>query len=181
MDDKILIKKCLSGDQKACKALFDQYASPMLALCNRYFSNTSDAEDALQEGFIKIFQNLHSWKAEGPLGAWIRKIMVNTCISKLKSWYAINMKSDETTLLQEAVEPDAISELSYGEIEALINNLPQGYKTVFSLSIIEGYSYTEIAEMLNVTESTCRSQLFKAKNYLARQINELNSRLNFSL
>lgn len=181
MDEKILIEKCLSGDQKACKLLFDLYASPMLALCNRYFSQSDEAEDALQDGFIKIFQNLHSWKSDGPLGAWIRRIMINTCLSKIKTWYAQNVESNEAAFLDKSVEPDAIQEISYQEIEKLINELPQGYKTVFNLSIIEGYSYTEIAELLNVTESTCRSQLFKAKNYLARQINQLNPNLKYSI
>lgn len=181
MDEKILVENCLSGDQKACKQLFDLYASPMLALCNRYFTNSNEAEDALQDGFIKIFQNLKTWKSEGPLGAWIRRIMVNTCLSKIKSWYSVHVENNEEAFYDRSVEPDVISDISYQEIETLINQLPPGYKTVFNLSIIEGYSYTEIASLLNVTESTCRSQLFKAKNYLARQIIQMNPNLKYSL
>lgn len=181
MDEKQLVKHCLLGDEKSCKALFELYASSMLALCHRYIPNNAEAEDALQDGFIKIFQNLQSWKGESPLGAWIRKIMVNTCLSKIKTWHYENIKFNDFALPENPVEPDAISEIAYQEIEALIKELPTGYKTVFNLSIIEGYSYPEIANMLNISEATCRSQLFKARNFLAKKILQLNASINYSV
>ena len=181
MDEKKLVAYCLSGDQKACKTLFDLYASSMLALCKRYISNRAEAEDALQDGFIKIFQNLQSWKGERPLAAWIRKIMVNTCLSKIKTWHYENIEFNDVAIPEMTIEPDAISEIAYHEIETLINELPIGYKTVFNLSIIEGYSYPEIASMLNIKEVTCRSQLMKAKNYLAKKIIQINVSLKYSI
>lgn len=84
MDDAALVRKCLDGDQQACKQLFDAHASSMLSLCMRYFTSKAEAEDAVQDGFIKIFQNLHQWTASGPLAAWVRRIMVNTCLTSIR-------------------------------------------------------------------------------------------------
>ena len=181
MEDQLLVQKCLDGDQKACKMLFDRYASLMMALCNRYIPHSAEADDALQEGFIKVFKNLQNWKREGELGAWIRRIMVNTCLTKLKN----NAISD--TPLENTVENDfseeaiGLSDISYSEIEALIQALPLGYRTVFNLVVIDGYSYTEISNQLNITESTCRSQFFKAKKLLGQQIIKLNSTINLTI
>ncbi|MEP7197946.1 MAG: RNA polymerase sigma factor [Saprospiraceae bacterium] len=181
MEEKKLVEDCLNGNELACKALFDLFASPMLVLCKRYINNTGEAEDALQDGFIKVFQNLQSWKGEAALGAWVRRIMVNTCLSRIKTWQYQNIEVNDESVPEISLEPSAISEISYQEIETLINDLPMGYKTVFNLCVIEGYSYPEIAVLLNVKESTCRSQLFKAKNYLAKKIIQLNPSLKYSL
>ncbi|MBK7468051.1 MAG: RNA polymerase sigma factor [Saprospiraceae bacterium] len=180
MEDHLLVKNSLQGDQKACKALFDRYAPTMMALCNRYMIHSAEAEDALQEGFIKVFQYLGTWKKDGNLGAWIRRIMVNTCLTKLKANELKNLPFESTMDSNYKEEAIGISELSYHEIELLIESLPTGYRTVFNLVVIEGYSYPEIAQLLQITESTCRSQFFKAKKQLANQIIKLNSTINIS-
>ncbi len=180
MDELQLVKRCLDGDEKSCKCLFDKYASQMLALCIRYSDNRTDAEDCLQDGFIKVFQNLNSWKSTGPLGAWIRRIMINTCLTKQTSAYNQHIQSSED-IPEKYVEPEIVSQLGMIELESLIAQMPSGYRTIFNMSIMEGYSYEEISSMLNVTESTCRSQLFKAKNYLAKRIEVLYPNYKYSL
>lgn len=181
MDEKSLVKLCLQGEERACKTLFDLYSRQMFALCIRYSTNRQDAEDNLQDGFIKVFQNLESWRSEGALGAWIRRIMVNTCISRQKSAYNMHVLNSGTELPEISLSPEIMSNLTVSEIDKIIEQMPKGYKTIFRLSIIEGYSYEEISQLLEITESTCRSQVFKAKNYLAKRIELLYPKLNVFL
>ncbi|MEO6188986.1 MAG: RNA polymerase sigma factor [Saprospiraceae bacterium] len=181
MEELSLVKRCLSGEEFACKQLFDLYSSPMLGLCMRYSDNHFEAEDNLQEAFIKIFQNLHTWKSTGPLGAWIRRIMINTCLTKQKTAYNLHTVSGLDEFHERAVDPDILSQLGYEEIQTLISTMPIGYRTAFTMNIVEGFSYEEMSELLHVTESTCRSQVFKAKNYLAKRIELLHPKLKHML
>ena len=181
MDEQLLVKKCLDGNERACKELFDRFAPQMLALCLRYSVSNADAEDSLQDGFIKIFQNLSNWKSTGPLGAWIRRIMINTCLTKMKSNYHQNTQLTDEEWPEVVQEPEALSNMAYDDIKSIMEGMPVGYRTVFHLNIIDGYSYEEISSMLKITESTCRSQLFKAKHYLAKRIQQLNPSLKLSI
>ena len=177
MQEAELVKKCLSGDQKACKELYLGYAPGLLSLCHRYFNHTAEAEDALQEGFIKVFQSLETWKGTGPLGAWIRRIVVNTYISRLQSQYYLSTQLGEEYIPEVHNDPDIFNQLQYDELEKIIKDMPVGYRTVFNLCIIEGYSYEEVSNMIQIKEGTCRSQLHKAKNYLAKRLQRIHPEL----
>lgn len=154
------------------KEVFIRYSSKMLGVCNRYARNTADAQDILQDAFIKVFNKINQYKFEGSFEGWIRKIVVNTALKKYtlnRYKYEVNVyeikEQDETT-----IHPSSYSHLSQKEIIALINKLPEGYKLVFNLHVIEGYPHEEIATMLGIQPSTSRSQLVKARNMLQKQI-----------
>jgi RNA polymerase sigma factor (sigma-70 family) len=144
----------------------------MLGVCYRYARNSSDAEDILQDAFIKVFNKMNQYKFEGSFEGWMRKIVVNTALKKYSvirydkevSGYEIK-EQDES-----AMEPSAYSHLTEKELLGLINNLPEGYKVVFNLYVIEGYQHEEIAEILGIQPGTSRSQLVKARNMLKNQL-----------
>jgi RNA polymerase sigma factor (sigma-70 family) len=172
LTDEHLILACIQQHAASQKEVFIRYSSKMLGVCNRYARNTADAQDILQEAFIKVFNKIHQYKFEGSFEGWVRKIVVNTALKK----YTLNRykhevngyevkEQDETT-----IEPSSYSHLSQKEIMALINKLPEGYKLVFNLYVIEGYPHEEIATMLGIQPSTSRSQLVKARNMLQKQI-----------
>jgi RNA polymerase sigma factor (sigma-70 family) len=172
LTDEHLILACIQQHAASQKEVFIRYSSKMLGVCNRYARNTADAQDILQEAFIKVFNKIHQYKFEGSFEGWVRKIVVNTALKKYtlnRYKYEINgyqvKEQDETT-----IEPSSYSHLSQNEIMALINKLPEGYKLVFNLYVIEGYPHEEIATMLGIQPSTSRSQLVKARNMLQKQI-----------
>ncbi|MBK9270100.1 MAG: RNA polymerase sigma factor [Saprospiraceae bacterium] len=181
MDDALLVSKCLDGNQQACKVLFDTYSPGMMAVCMRYFSSRTEAEDALQDGFIKIFQNLHQWNSTGPLPAWIRRVVVNTCLTAIRKKFPaqdFDLSDHHQNL---AVNPEIHSQMDYKSILNHLNQMPVGYRTVFNLFVVEGYQYDEIAEMLQIKETTCRSQLFRAKHFLANRLSKEYPELKLSL
>lgn len=144
----------------------------MYVLCLRYCSVTEEAKDVLQEGFIKIFRDIHQYdESRGKFDYWMKRVFVNTCLESLRK------KKKEWTSLEDAVnvpsdEPNTISVLSLQELTLLIQKLPVGYRTVFNLYVIEGYSHAEIAEKLGITESTSKTQLMKAKSLLRQKLEE---------
>lgn len=164
-----LINGCKRGDKKAQKTLYDKYAAKMLGVCIRYFRNIDEAEDALQEGFIKIFNNIDKFRNEGSFEGWIRRIIVNTALNYYKS----NLKhyfSTDYSEIEEMIEDDKLKfdNLSMEFLLKIIQDLPEGYRLVFNLYEIEGYSHKEIAEMLGVSVNTSKSQLMKAKRSLQK-------------
>src|SRR5215216_4887470 len=142
MGDIQLVKECIKGKAAAQKDLYHLFANSMLGICYRYTKSTTDAEDVLQEGFVKVFKNLHQYKFEGELGGWIRKIMVNTAINYLKKH-----RRYQTELLftddQLHVVGEDHPEIRMGakELSELIRQLPTGYQTIFNLHAVEGYSH----------------------------------------
>ena len=165
-----IIKACIKNDQVAQRTLFDRYAGKMMSVCRRYAKNQEEAEDFVQEGFIKMFKNLHQFKFEGSFDGWVRRIFVNTAI---KHYHQQNKHHQTLDLLQgmnKTVDPNAISRLNENELMNLISELPAGYRVVFNMFVIEGYSHKEISEMLNIRESTSRSQLVKARKWLQSKI-----------
>ena len=144
----------------------------MLGVCHRYARNAADAEDILQDAFIKVFEKIHQFKFEGSFEGWIRKIVVNTALKKYTlsryqkevNGYESNEKYDSTE------DPAAYINLTQKDLLALINKLPDGYRLVFNMYVIEGYQHDEIAEMLKIQPGTSRSQLVKARNMLQKQI-----------
>ena len=176
MDEQQLVKSCLKGDRSAQKQLYATYASLMLGVCYRYTKSMSDAEDILQEGFIKVFKNLHQFRFEADLGAWIRRIIVNSAINYLKksSRYQAELSFSDTSL--HPVSNDNPSLLLDGkELAELIRQLPPGYQTVFNLHAVEGYSHVEIGEILGIHEGTSRSQYARARALLISWIKLYNS------
>ncbi len=147
----------------------------MLGVCHRYARNTSDAEDILQEAFIRVFSKMGQFKFEGSFEGWIRKIVVNTALKKYTlTRYSMEVTGLETPNGQErADDPAAYSQLTQKDLLALINSLPDGYRLIFNLHVIEGYPHEEIADMLGIQPGTSRSQLVKARNMLQKQITAL--------
>ncbi len=139
-------------------------------LCLRYANNQMEAEDMMQEGFISIFKNIEQYKNDGPFGAWMRKIMVNAALSVLRKKKVQFIDIDQSEAYQKSIDTYTYSNLGEEDLMKLINALPNGYKVVFNLSIIEGFSHEEIAKMLDIQPATSRSQLVKARKMLQQQI-----------
>ena len=147
----------------------------MLGVCNRYARNSGDAEDILQDAFIKVFDKIRQFKFEGSFEGWIRRIMVNTALKKYSlRRYEKEVSGFEITDRNESgMEPSAYAHLTQKELMELINNLPDGYRLIFNLYVIEGYQHDEIAAMLRIQPGTSRSQLVKARNMLQKQLLQL--------
>lgn len=173
MNDQELIKGCLDGKSDCEKILYDRYAATLFGVCLRYSRSQMEAEDIMQDGFIKIFRKLHTFKFEGSFEGWCRRIMVNTAIKYLKKGSNKNEFSNLDEVKEERYESKAIGIITEKELLELISKLPQGYKTVFNLHVIEGYKHTEIAEMLGITESTSRTQFLKARKVLQSALKKM--------
>jgi RNA polymerase sigma factor (sigma-70 family) len=154
------------------RLLFDRFAGKMMAVCQRYAQDKMEAEDILQEGFIRIFNYVGQFKGEGSFEGWVRRVFVNTalrhCQRKKIHFKEINDVSEQV----EAADAPGLSNLSADEILKLVQNLPQGYRLVFNLHVLEGYSHDEIGELLNIGASTSRSQLVKARKLLQNMLQE---------
>jgi RNA polymerase sigma factor (sigma-70 family) len=163
LDLQELIRQCVSDSPDAQKLLFEKFVTPMARLCTRYLRDSDTAQDAMMEGFMKVFGQLRRFEYQGEhsLGVWIRKIMVNECLMKLRSdrtRFFMDV-SDQHLEIQQATA----DHFSAGDILALVESLPVGYRTVFNLYAVDGYSHREIAEMLKISESASRSQLTHAR------------------
>ena len=173
MTDIELISGCIKDDALCQKSLFHRYASSLLGVCQRYARNKEDAEDILQDSFIKIFKKIDQFKGEGSFEGWMRRIVVNTALKKYTvSRYSKEISVDEVKDLSLANMNDipAFNHLTEKDLLLLVNNLPDGYRIVFNLYVIEGYPHDEIADMLGIQPGTSRSQLVKARQLLQREI-----------
>ena len=173
-NDHDLIEGCLLGNPVMQKNLYDKYAPKMYGICLRYAANTEDAKDILQDGFVKVFINLSKFKAAGSFEGWMRRIFVNTAIEHYRrknQLYAISENQEENIPNQD-ISP--LDELAAEDIIRLISELPNGYRTVFNLFAVEGYSHKEIATMMNITEGTSKSQYARAKAWLQEKIGNRN-------
>ena len=173
MSDSELVSECLKGNSSAQRTLFQLHSGKMFAVCLRYMGSTMEAEDVLQESFIKVFEKLNQWKGDGPLGGWIRTIVVNTSLTRIKNnkKFKLDKNIDEAVAFTDNSE-DQLEALQAEDLMKLIAQMPDGYKTVFNLFVVEGYGHKEIADMLGVSESTSKTQFLKAKNWLVKRINE---------
>ena len=135
--------------------------------------NTMEAEEVLQESFIKVFEKLKQWKGDGPLGGWIRTIVVNTALTRIKNnkKFRLDKNIDEAVALSDNGE-DQLQALQAEDLMKLIAQMPDGYKTVFNLFVVEGYGHKEIADLMGISESTSKTQFLKGKNWLVKRINE---------
>ena len=173
LTDEQLIEGCIRKDAHCQKAVFDLYAGRMMGVSQRYARNKSDAEDILQEAFIKVFEKIVQFRHEGSFEGWIRKIVVNTALKKYTLLrYTAEKYNQDVSEYEELDSNDvsAYAHLSEKDLLKLINELPDGYRLVFNLYVIEGYKHEEIANMLNINPGTSRSQLAKARTMLQKQI-----------
>ncbi|OFX42411.1 MAG: hypothetical protein A2046_13375 [Bacteroidetes bacterium GWA2_30_7] len=174
--DEQIILGCIKNNRKSQKELFDKYSSILLALCTRYARNKAEAEDILQEGFVKIFMNIKQFSQKGSFEGWLKRIMINTAISN----YHQNIKHynhqhfEDVEDINYYNEDDEIIEDEYSldELLKLINELPDGYRIVFNMHVIEGYKHKEISEMLNIDVGTSKSQFSRARTYLQKKLKE---------
>ncbi len=176
MQEKELIRECLNGSRTAQHDLYNKYAEVMLGTCYRYTKSLADAEDILQDGFIKVFTRLHQFKGNGELGAWIRRIMVNTAITYIQKHnrYKREMQVDDVAVHPVSDENPEIH-MDTKELVELVRALPVSYQVVFNLVGVEGFSHVEVAKMLNMNENTLRSQYNRARMML---INKLKKNSN---
>jgi RNA polymerase sigma-70 factor, ECF subfamily len=168
-----LIKNCIEGDRQAQSTLYAMFAPKMFVVSLRYSKNREEAEEVVQEGFLKVFQFLHQFRDEGSLEGWVRKIIVNCALQKLRSNSrlapVLNIESyNEQFVLQANIE----SKISSKELLQLVMSLPPAYKMVFNLYVFDGYKHREIAEMLGISEGTSKSNLSDARAFLQKQLNK---------
>jgi RNA polymerase sigma factor (sigma-70 family) len=186
-DEEKLIEGCISGKRQAQSELYRKYSSIMFGVCLRYATNREEAEDVVQEGFIKVFQNIGTYRGQGSFAGWLRRIFVNTAINhyhaKVKQLVVIveNIEEYEDVDNNEIAgmfsHTAELEEISPDKVMKLVQELPDGYRMVMNLFVFEGYSHNEIAEMLGISENTSKSQLSKARKYLKRQLISLNKRI----
>lgn len=170
LEDHDIIKGCLQNNASMQKMLYDKYAAKLYGIALRYAHDQEDAKDILQDGFVKVFQNLSKFKGTGAFEGWLRRILVNTAIEHYR-------RKNNTYEIQDAHEESvtdrdisAIDKMAAADILNMVKALPNGYRTVFNLFAIEGYSHKEIAEMLNISEGTSKSQYARAKGLLQEKI-----------
>ncbi len=169
-----LVNRCLLHDKKAQSDLYQTYSSRLFGTCLKYAKNATDAEDILQEGFIKIFRYLSYYRGEGSLEGWMRRIMINTSLNfyKRKNLFDKIIDFDDVHAVY-PIEHEIIGKISHKELLTLVEELPDGYRTVFSLNIMSGYSHKEIGKIMNISVSTSKSQLSRAKSFLREKISSL--------
>jgi len=170
--DNDLVKECLEGNNQAKEELYRRFERKMFGVCMSYAKNKMEAEDILHDGFMKVLLNLESFRGDGPLGGWIRRIMVNTALNHLRAQSGINDSIEIETIEDEELDhnKDIIGHINEKEMIRFIQDLPTGYRTVFNLYVVEGYSHKEIGDLLNISENTSKSQLSMARKTLQKKI-----------
>jgi len=167
MTEEAILRGCLNSDAAAQRELYNRYSAKMLAVCYRFAHNREDAEDMLQEGFIKVFLQIHTFENRGAFEGWIRRIVVHTCINILKKNKKFNESVDIIHATGIYIREDSVPAIVQAkQVVECIRLLPIGYRTVLNLYAIEGYSHREISDLLNIEESTSRSQYTRAKAML---------------
>jgi len=171
-DEEQLIAGCKEGIPRAQKELFEQYASVMLSVCVRYVNDRETARDILQDGFIKLYTKIDTYSGTGSFAGWIRRIFVTTALEYLRQNDALKQSASieeyNNTIADE--NETVLDKISADDLMDCISKLPDGYRTVFNLYAIEGYSHSEIAGMLEINESTSRSQFMRARNILQKNV-----------
>ena len=170
LSERELIKGCAERDRAFQKALYDRYCRKMMAVCLRYARSTHEAEDMLQEGFIKIFNSIGAFRSESKLETWVTRIMINTALNSLRQKLYMLPMVDVTELQISEDEGINLSDFNLSELIATVQSLPDGCRIVFNLFAIEGYGHKEIAEMLTISEGTSKSQYNRAKSLLRAKL-----------
>ena len=171
MEDYELVRECIKGNSRAQKALFDKFAQKMFSVCLRYMKKTEPAEDVLQDAMVKIFSKLIDFKNDGVLEGWIRRIVVNTCLDQLRkdAKFIGDIQAEEVEYKLEN-QSFIAEQLMAEDLMKLVQQMPDGYRVVFNMFAIEGYSHQEIAIQLGISESTSKSQYLRARAYLRERI-----------
>ncbi|AUP81656.1 RNA polymerase subunit sigma-70 [Flavivirga eckloniae] len=177
-NESSLIKKAIKNNREAQHVLFELHAPKMLSVCRYYIKDLQQAEEAMLNGFFKVFSNLKSFKNAGSFEGWIRRIMIRESISFLRQKKQMTFSIEDIEYSMDYAD-DINTDMEVAEIQQLIDLLPEGYRMVFVMYAIEGYKHYEIAEMLNITEGTSKSQLFKARKLLQEKIKELNKTTSY--
>lgn len=173
--DHDIIEGCILGNPRMQKMLYDKFSPKMYGVCLRYAGNEEDAKDILQDGFIKIFRNIDKYKAIGAFEGWIRRIIVNTAIEHFRKNNKVHELNESAEERIEDNQPSLFNQLEAKELHQTIRSLPAGYRSVFNLYAVEGYTHKEIADMLHISEGTSKSQYARAKAWLQERINSLNT------
>jgi RNA polymerase sigma-70 factor (ECF subfamily) len=164
--EKELINGCLSGDRSAQQKLYDVYSPKAYALCCRYLKDPMQAEDALVTAFTRILKKIHQYKGEGSLEGWIKTIVIREALTTIRKNQQLRLETDLENMDQQAIMQIHSDPLEAEDLLKMISELPTGYRTVFNLYAIDGFSHKEIAEQLGISENTSKSQLSRARNYL---------------
>ncbi len=165
MTEQDIIKRCIAGERIAQQALYERYSPKMYAVCRRYAKHDFEAQDMLQEGFIRVFEYLKTYKNEGSFEGWIRRIVVSAALRSLQKAY-ISRETMPEEMPENTYDADALSNLRAEELLAHLRRLPEQYRAVFNLHALEGYSHAEIAQLIGIEESTSRSHLTRARKIL---------------
>jgi len=176
ISEKEIVSLCLKNDVRAQEFFYRRFAGKMFGVCLRYAGSIMEAEDILQEGFIRVFKNLHHFRFEGSLEGWVRRTMVNSAIN----YYKKQLRFKNEIGLNEAITfatnmDDGLSKLALDELLNIIHDLPVGYRTVFNLYAIEGYTHKEIGALLGISENTSKSQFSRARNAIQMALGKIKS------
>ena len=171
------VEQAKEGDRRAQKAIYDALSSKMYALCIRYMGDRDTAEDVLQDGFVTLFAKLDTYAGDGSFEGWARKIFVNTALMSLRKNDVLKESDDmENAAAVTSEAPSAVQEIGYKELCKMVSELPAGFRTVFNMYVVEGYSHQDIADALGISVNTSRSQLLRARAMLQEKILKRNKR-----
>ncbi|NDE03662.1 MAG: RNA polymerase sigma factor [Flavobacteriia bacterium] len=175
MDEQELIQGCIAARPKAQKALFDIYAPKLYVVCLRYLKDQMRAQDVLQDTFVKIFAHIGNYKSEGAFEGWLKRIAVNTCLDQLRKDKKLLTDVSLDDVSHKLAHQDYSAEkLMADDLLKLVQALPDGYRTVFNLFAIEGFSHQEIAQQLSISENTSKTQYLRARAYLKERIENID-------
>lgn len=170
LSEKQIIKGCIKGDRQAQEMLYQKYSRTMYVVCLRYAKEQLEAEDILQEAFIKVFKQVKNFRGESTIGYWIKRIVINTALNSQRSKLYLYPMVDVDELKESHGQEKSVSDYTMDELLKMINGLPTGSRVIFNLYAIEGYNHQEIAKMLEISEGTSKSQYARAKHLLREQM-----------
>jgi len=171
MEDRTLIDGCIKGESRAQRQLYEKYAPAMMSVCFRYVREKETACDLMHDGFVTLFTKIHTYSGNGSFPAWVKKVFVNTALEYLRKNDALRFSADiDGAYYLEDPDFSVFEQMSANELLECIGRLPDGYRTVFNMYAIEGYSHAEIARRLNIKESTSQSQYARARQFLQKMV-----------
>lgn len=170
MTERELIEGCINNRNDCQKQLFNLFAGKMMSVCLRYARDEHQAQDILQDGFIRVFKYIHQYRFEGSLEGWLRRVFATVAIRQVSKQKLFFPESDIADTKETSADPEILAKISADEIHTLIRSMPHGYRTIFNLNVIEGYSHEEISAMLGIQATTSRGQLLKARKHLQQLI-----------
>jgi RNA polymerase sigma-70 factor (ECF subfamily) len=180
-EEEQIIEGCIAGERRIQKLLYDRYSPTMLGICMRYSKSQDEAQDIMQDGFVKVFTNIDTFRKQGSFEGWIKRIMVNTALNHYHKNQK-NMHQNIDDIRENKILDDSVPEqkLPYTQMEMLqaIRSLPEGYSIVFNLYVFEKFKHKEIAEQLNISVNTSKSQLSKARIYLQKSLARIKEQRN---